>query len=176
MPGYRNEAQFRTLYHQLSSCGSITARRGGLSCFGEKTRSVHDDDDSNNNAVDAVGNGDNWVAVRYESALCAHKALCQHNNLVSVGGSTVIFGVMPLNDPVVAARLGVDVGGVSMPWEGGGGVAPLSAPGSCHAVSRQRKLRIEADILRDDGMTDNESTSDLDSLCGKVLAWFFMWD
>ena len=137
---------------------------------------MHDDDDSNNNAVDAVGNGDNWVAVRYESALCAHKALCQHNNLVSVGGSTVIFGVMPLNDPVVAARLGVDVGGVSMPWEGGGGVAQLSASGSCHAVSRQRKLRTEADILRDDGMTDNESTSYLDSLCGKVLAWFFMWD
>ena len=172
MPGYRNEAQFRTLYHQLSSCGSITARRGGLSCFGEKKRSVHDDDNGNNNAVDK---GDNWVAVRYESELCAHKALCQHTNLVSVGGSTVIVGVMPLNDPVVAARLGIDVGGASMPWEGGG-VAPLSASGSCHVVSRRRKLRTEADILRDDGMTDNESTSDLDSLCGKVLAWFFMWD
>jgi len=111
-----------------------------------------------------VDNGDNWVAVRYESALCAHKALCQHNNLVSVGGSTVIVGVMPLNDPGVAARFGVDVG-----------VPSLSAPGSCR-VSRHQKLRTEADILRDDGMMDNESKSDLDSLCGKFLAWFFMWD
>jgi hypothetical protein len=158
LAGYRNEAQFRALYQQLSSCGVITARRGGLSCFGEKR---------NDNAVD----GDNWVAVRYESVLCAHKALCQHANLVSVGGSMVILGVMPLNDPGVAAKLGIDVG-VSTPWEGG---MALSAAGSCN-VSRQHKLRTEADIMRDDGVMDNESKSELDSLCGKFLAWFFMWD
>ena len=111
------------------------------------------------------------MAVRYESALCAHKALCQHNNLVNVGGSTVIFGVMPLNDPGVAARLGIDVG-ISFPWEGG---VALSAAGSCR-VSREQKLRTEADIMRDDGVMDKESISDLDSLCGKFLAWFFMWD
>ena len=107
--------------------------------------------------------------MRYESALCAHKALCQHANLVSVGGNTVIVGVMPLNDPGVAAKLGIDVG------VGGGVVASSSAAGSCRA-SGQCELKTEADILlQDDGMADNV-VNDLDSLCGKVLAWFFMWD
>ncbi|KAL3780366.1 hypothetical protein ACHAW5_007124 [Stephanodiscus triporus] len=163
--GYRTEAHFRALYHHLSRCGVITARRGGLSCFGEETRSG-----------DVADDGDNWVAVRYESALCAHKALCQHAKLASVGGNTVIFGVMPLNDPVVAAKLGIDVGASSSSslsrGGGGGGVASSSA-----RASDRRELKTEADILllRDERMADGV-VNDLDGLCGKVLAWFFMWD
>lgn len=165
--GYRNEAHFRALYHRLESCGVINARRGGLACFGEiKT--------SNNDTSD---NGNNWVAVRYESALHAQKALCQHCNFVSLGGSTVVIGVMPLSESDAAAKLGINVSASSSPE-----IVRLSGS-SYNNYRDQRELRTEADIMLyadgqpgSDGVMDDEVKSSLDSLCGKVLAWFFMWD
>mmetsp|Transcript_16226 Transcript_16226/g.35068 ORF Transcript_16226/g.35068 Transcript_16226/m.35068 type:complete len:299 (+) Transcript_16226:148-1044(+) len=159
--GYRNEAHFRALYHRLESSGVITARRGGLSCFGE----------GKNNDTD---NGNNWVAVRYESALCAHKAVCQHGNFVSIGGSTMVIGVMHLSESDAAAKLGINVVNGSSLQEN------VTLSGSFN-IRNQRELRTEADIMlhegeQGDGIIDNEVKSTLDSLCGKVLAWFFMWD
>lgn len=157
--GYRNEAHFRSLYHRLESCGVITARRGGLSCFGEGTS--QDD------------NGSNWVAVRYESALCAHKALCQHGNFLSIGGSTMVIGVMPLSESDAAAKLGINVNNGSATQE----IVTLSGS---YSNRNECGLRTEADVMlyegEQGGIIDNEVKSGLDSLCGKVLAWFFMWD
>ncbi|KAL3826234.1 hypothetical protein ACHAXA_006262 [Cyclostephanos tholiformis] len=176
--GYRNVAQFRALYHQLSSCGVITARRGGLSCFGEGRRREYDDGGARE---DDRGDDDhsNWVAVRYESALHAHKALCQHGNIVNVGGGcrgAVIFGVMPLSEPGVASKLfGIQFAGASSSSRVGAGVAMVGGSSSSPSrIDGRRKLITEADVVRDYG--DDETKSDLDSLCGRVLAWFFMWD
>lgn len=161
--GYRSEAHFRALYQRLERCGVITARRGGLPCFGE-SKSNHDNAD----------NGSNWVAVRYESALCAQKALCQHGNFVSLGGSTMVMGVMPLSESDAAAKLGIN-------FDGSASREIVTLSGSYNR-RRQHELRSEADIMLHegerggDGTTDNEVASSLDSLCGKVLAWFFMWD
>jgi len=160
--GFRNESQFRVLYHRLESCGTITARRGGLSCFGEGTTTDNNDD-----------KGNNWVAVRYESQLCAQKALCQQRNFVTVGDSMVVIDVMSL-DSDSAAKLGINVNNSSSQSRE---VVTLSRSqnGNSHGLSS------EADILLDEGgrgggIIDDEGRSGLDSLCGKVLAWFFMWD
>lgn len=161
--GYRREADFRALYHRLERCGVITARRGGLPCFGE-SRSNGDNAD----------NGSNWVAVRYESALCAQKALCQHGSFVSLGGSTMVMGVMPLSESDAAAKLGIN-------FDGSASREVVTLSGSYNR-RRQHELRSEADIMLHegerggDGTTEYEVASSLDSLCGKVLAWFFMWD
>jgi hypothetical protein len=170
--GYRNEAHFRALYQRLEKCGTITARRGGLSCFG---------DDSNNDS------GDNWVAVRFESALCAQKALCQHGNFVSIGGSTMVMGVMALAESKdVAVQL---LGRRAV----GGGLLPSSSPsqegGGVRLISRSGwegrqvcELRAEKDILLIDDeerrgieTVDDELKSSIDNFCGKIMSWFFMW-
>lgn len=159
--GYRNEAHFRALYQRLESSGVITARRGGLSCFGE----------SKNNDTD---DGNNWVAVRYESALCAHKAVCQHGNVVSAGGSTMVIGVMHLSESDAAAKLGVNVAN-------GPSLQENVVLSGSYNIRNQRELRTEADIMlyegeQGNGIIDTEAKSSLDSMCGKILAWFFMWD
>lgn len=164
--GYRNESQFRELYCRLESCGIITARRGGLACFGEDRPAAESD------------NGDNWVAVRYESALYAQKALCQHKNFVSIGGGTMVMGVMPLSESDAAAKLGINVNGSSS----NEAVTLAGSYNNTNNGRRHRELRTEADIMMykdgqgGDGIIDNEVNSSLDSLCGKVLGWFFMWD
>ncbi|KAL9182532.1 hypothetical protein ACHAXT_013184 [Thalassiosira profunda] len=157
--GYRSEAHFRALYRRLEGCGTITARRGGLACFGEG---------------DAPDGGDNWVAVRYDSALCAQKALCQHGNFVSVGGSTMVIGTLSLSESEAAARLGINVGGSSQ--------ERVTLSRASYEPRNRRELRSDdEDVMlyedeRGDGTVGNEVKSGLDSLCGKVLAWFFMWD
>jgi len=163
--GYRNEAHFRALYSRLESCGTITARRGGLSCFGE---GKVDNDTS-------ADSGNNWVAVRYDSALCAQKALCQDRHFISVGGSTMVVGVMPLNESDAAVKLGINVHESSPRDEA------VRLPRSYNNNRNNGELKTEADIMlfggeQGDGISDNEVKSGLDSLCGKVLAWFFMWD
>ncbi len=170
--GYRNEAHFRALYQRLERCGTITARRGGLSCFG---------DDINSDS------GDNWVAIRYESALCAQKALCQHGNFVSIGGSTMVMGVMALAESkdVAVQLLGSStVGGGLVPSSSlsrdGGGVRLIGRSGR---EGRQvRELRTEEDILLIDyddrrgiETVDDELKSSIDNFCGKIMSWFFMW-
>lgn len=181
--GYRNVSQFRALYHQLSSCGVITARRGGLSRFGEERRHVVNEREGGDDDR-VVEDDNNWVAVRYESALHAHKALCQHGNIVNVGvRGTVIFGVMPMSAPGVSAKLlGIESSGSSSSSSraevGGAHTSAIGVLGSSSSStgggSNRRQLRSDADVVRD--YDEEETKYDLDSLCGKVLAWFFMWD
>lgn len=172
--GYRNKAQFRALYHQLSSYGTITARRGGMSScfFGESniittTTATLTDSDSNN-----------WVAVRYESVLCAHKARCQQTTILSVedGGGFVIVGIIPVVDPNMASKLGIHVvAGAESGGGGGGGVALASTPGRTRYTNHL--VLTETNILLDNSYRrDNEDVVRFDSLCGKILAWIFMWE
>ena len=116
------------------------------------------------------------MAVRYESALHAQKAICQNGNFVSIGGSTMVLGVMGMSSDA-AARLGINVGAPSP------GEEAVRLEGSYgNGYGTRRGLRTEADVLlhRDgngDGIIgDDEARSGLDSICGKVLGWFFMWD
>ena len=184
-PGYRNEAHFRALYQRLEKCGTITARRGGLSVFGEETTTTTN---NNNNTNDS---GDNWVAIQYESALFAQKALCQHGNFVSIGGSTMVMGVMAMTESMdVAAQLlllgsassvvGGD-GGLLLPsssssregggvrWIGGSGLDERQGEDSVPiGNAKQRGLETVDD--------DDELKSSIDNFCGKIMAWFFMWD
>ncbi|KAL3785876.1 hypothetical protein HJC23_008764 [Cyclotella cryptica] len=155
--GFRTEAQFRALIHRLESCGTITSSRGGLSTGRTKTGS---------------DNGSNWVAVRYSSALAAHKAMCQNGGFVSVGGSTMVIGVMSLSDSNAADKLGIDIYGTHS----------TSHDVVIRSVSRginEHPMTDDSDLLlgdREDGMdVSDRATSGLDSICGKVLAWFFMW-
>lgn len=89
----------------------------------------------------------------------------------------MIMGVMPLNESDAAAQLGINVS------TGKSDEQNLKLTGSYKSSSRNYpELRTEADIMMNGGdggdvmLVDNEVTSGLDSFCGKVLAWFFMWD
>jgi len=135
----------------------------------------------------------NWVAVRYECVLCAHKVRCQNNTILSVeygdgsggaganGQSMVIVGIMPVVDPNMALKLGIHVvaGGesllVSLFLEGGsGGVALVSTPGKTRDANHQ--VLTETNILLDEySRRGNEDVVIFDSVCGKILAWIFMW-
>ncbi len=163
--GFRTEDQFRALYNRLENCGKITSRCGGLSTLGERRKNNDND-------------GKNWVALRYESSLLAHKALCQNGAFLNVGGSTIIIGVLPLAGSDAIARLGINFSGATT-------LSPLeSFPKlrNSQFASDAQKLITESDIMLNDGEKegaadeDDAITSQLDSLCGKVLAWFFMLD
>lgn len=143
--GFRNEAHFRALLYRLESCGGITSRRGGLS----NVRKSGSSDD-----------GNNWVAIRFESPLAAQKALCQDGSFVSVGGSTMVIGVMALSDS--AAKLGININGTR-------------SNDATHSDTLAHELNREEDIMLCNG-GDDTVKSGLDSLCGKVLAWFFLWE
>jgi hypothetical protein len=152
--GFCTEAQFRALIHRLETCGTITSSRGGLSTGQNKT---------------GADNGNNWVAVRFKSALAAHKAMCQNGGFVSVGGSTMVIGVMSLSDSNAADKLGIDIYG--------------SHSTTHDVVIRSMSRSINEHLVMDDSellLGDREAGMDvsegpLDSVCGKVLAWFFMW-
>ena len=153
--GYRNEAHFRALYHRLESCGTITARRGGMSCFGE-------------DKSETVDSGNNWVAVKFESALHCAKALCQHGSFVGVGGSVMIMGVMPCESDA-AAKLGINVNKGSL-----GGKLTLARSYNKNYNRNDGEILAESDVMlieRERG----EVTSGLDRLVGNFLGWFFMW-
>ena len=171
--GFRTESQFRALLSRLESCGTITSRRGGLSFFGE-SRSVGDDD------------GRNWVALRYESSLAARKALCLNGAFLNVGGSTIIIGVTALVDSDAAVKLGFNISGSTT-----SSCDTAKIPKESQFFSRgdynrgtinSHALSTEADIMlhedeQEDTIHQNDSVkSGLDSLCAKVLAWFFIWD
>jgi len=152
--GFRTEAQFRALIHRLESCGTITSSRGGLSTGQNKT---------------GADNGSNWVAVRFNSALAAHKAMCQNGGFVSVGGSTMVIGVMSLSDSHAADKLGIDIYGSHS----------TTYDVAIRSVSRginEHEMMDDSELLLGDSEAGMDvSKGALDSVCGKVLAWFFMW-
>ena len=181
-PGYRNEAHFRALYQRLEKCGTITARRGGLSVFGEETTTTN----NNNNTNDS---GDNWVAIQYESALFAQKALCQHGNFVSIGGSTMVMGVMAMTESMdVAAQLLLLGSTSSVVGDGGlllpstmsssreGGVRLIGGSGLDERQGEDSVPIGNAEQRGLETVDDDELKSSIDSFCGKIMAWFFMWD
>ena len=99
---------------------------------------------------------------------------------MSIGGSTMVMGVMALTDSMdLAVQLlgsgsvgGSESGLLSTSRESGGGVRLIG------------QRRTEEDVLRigDDQQSgveetvDDEMKSSIDSFCGKIMAWFFMWD
>lgn len=177
--GFRSEHQYRALLRRLESCGTVTARRGGLLADPDGNddgrRSIHDN---------------SWVALRFENIISARKALCQHGVILDVGGGgTIVVGVMPLDDPSAARRLGIDMGGFfngafssqlverrSSPQDMGGNDA------SAHGLMREEEILLhgsEGGRLEDgsaDMYYDDSIESGLDSMCGKAMAWFFMWE
>jgi hypothetical protein len=169
--GYRNEAQFRILYHQLSACGNITSRIGGLSCFGES-----------NSITDVVNNTDNtinWVAVKYESPFHAHKALCLHASITNVHGSTVVMGVLSVADePSRAMQFGI-IGTNRTSSDDSTSTAMLSSTYKTTTMTKYNttryELKTESEILLNERMTKHNSNV-RSSMCGKILAWFFSWD
>jgi hypothetical protein len=178
--GYRNEAQFRILYHQLSACGNITSRRGGLSCFGESNYS----NNNNNSTGDDVVHGDNgdnttnWVAVKYESPYHAHKALCLHATITNVHGATVVMGVLSVADePSRAMQFGI-IGTTRISSDNSSTVM-LSSTYKTTTMTKYNnpryELKTESDVLLNDKMT-NHNSNVRSSMCGKILAWFFSWD
>ncbi len=182
-PGYRNEAHFRALYQRLEKCGTITARRGGLSVFGEETTTTTN---NNNNTNDS---GDNWVAIQYESALFAQKALCQHGNFVSIGGSTMVMGVMAMTESMdVAAQLlllgstsscSVGDGGLLLPASSSSREGGVRLIGGSGLDERQGEDSVPIGNAEQRGLEtvdDDELKSSIDNFCGKIMAWFFMWD
>ena len=185
-PGYRNEAHFRALYQRLEKCGTITARRGGLSLFGETTTTTTNNNNNNTNTNDS---GDNWVAIQYESALFAQKALCQHGNFVSIGGSTMVMGVMAMTESMdVAAQLlllgstssVVGDGGLLLPSSSssreGGGVRWIGGSGLDERQGEDSVPIGNAEQRGLETVDDDELKSSIDNFCGKIMAWFFMWD
>ena len=144
--GFRTQAHFNALLRRLESCGNITSSRG-----------------SNRDRSNA------WVAVRYSSALSAHKALCQNGSFVSVGGQTMVIGVLSFTDSDAAARLGIDIYGESDDL----GIHSLMNTGV-----HEQPIVDDSEVLLTNGEDDTEVEGDrssLDGVCGKVLAWFFNW-
>lgn len=152
--GFRTEAQFRALIHRLESCGTITSSRGGLSTGHNKA---------------GADNGSNWVALRFNSALAAQKAMCQNGGFVSVGGSTMVIGVMSLSDSNAADKLGIDIY-CSRSTTHDVVIRSVSRNINEHQVMDDSEL-----LLGDSDAAMDVSKGALDSVCGKVLAWFFMW-
>jgi hypothetical protein len=142
--GFRTEAQFQSLLRRLDSCGTITSSRGSRETL------------------------NNWIAVRYSSALAAHKALCQNGTIVSVAGTTMIVGVQSLVESDAEAKLGIDI------YSGSDDLGLYSLVG-CRV--REQPLVDDSEVLLTSGeeRLEEGERSKLDGLCGKVLAWFFAW-
>lgn len=92
----------------------------------------------------------------------------------------MVMGVMALTDSMeVAVQLlgsgsvgGSDSGLLSTSRESGGGVRLIG-----QRRTEEDALRISDDEQRGVEETmDDEMKSSIDSFCGKVMAWFFMWD
>jgi hypothetical protein len=97
------------------------------------------------------------------------------------GQSVVIVGILPVVDPNMALKLGKHVvtGGesllVSLFLEGGSGdVALVSTPGKTRDANCQ--VLTETNILLDEySRRGNEDVVRFESVCGKILAWIFIW-
>jgi hypothetical protein len=130
---------------KLGECGTITAKK----TWGD--------------------GGSNWVALRYSNTLSAHKAMCQNGNIISVGGSPMIVGVMSFNDLDAAAKLGIDIYSVNAE----------SQDLLLHSLGKGVKNPVvvdDSEVILGGGEEELDVVGgDISGLCGKVLAWFFGW-
>ena len=135
--GFRNNAQHAALVRRMESCGDVTARRGG--------------------------NPDNWIALRFESRLSAHKALCADGALIRAGGGQMVMGVAPLTG--LATELGLDLS-----------VGPEEAERERRKSLARRNDEISASREEDLLLLADQDRNQGKGICGRVLSWFFMWD
>lgn len=136
--GFRTQAQHAALVRRMESCGDVTARRGG-------------------------GTGDNWMALRFESRLSAHKALCADGALICAGGGQMVVGVAPLDG--LATDLGLDLS-----------VGPEEAERERRKSLARRHDELSASREEDLLLLADQDESQGKGICGRVLSWFFMWD
>ena len=120
----------------------------------------------------------------------SHKALCQHSAFLNVGGTAKVVGVMPLVDSDTVAKLGIHVNDSSLSSHdiiAKSKEPHLLSDGDIgrhykNGVRNSNEISTELDIMMYEGEQEGASNHDdavksgLDSLCGKILAWFFMWD
>ena len=180
--GYANSAQLDTILNRFGTYGTILAHHGGMSgSYGSDSAAA--DSAAAASASSSAANS-NWICLRYETALQAEKAICQHGTFLhggnpSAGGAggrnepLLIVGVMRM-DAGVARRLGLagPEGGVAPPRMSGG--RPLLTGGK-----PTKALLSEEDILLGgSGSGDGSGTlaaGRQGSVCDKVLGWIFMW-
>jgi hypothetical protein len=108
-----------------------------------------------------------WIALQYDSALSVHKARCQDGCMVNVGGSVMILGVIALEGDGMV-RLGLDG---SKDEDGGMTLLRKRMEGSGGSMSVREEEEV---LLVEDGDEETDRLG-MDSVCGKVLGWFFNW-
>jgi len=136
--GFRTQAQHAALVRRMEGCGDVTARRGG-------------------------GPPDNWIALRFESRLSAHKALCADGALICAGGGQMVVGVAPLSG--LATGLGLDLS-----------VGPEEAERERRKSLARRHDELSVSREEDLLLLVDQDESQGKGICGRVLSWFFMWD
>ena len=179
--GYANSAQLDTILNRFGTYGTILAHHGGMSgSYGSDSAAA--DSAAAASASSSAANS-NWICLRYETALQAEKAICQHGTFLhggnpSAGGAggrneaLLIVGVMRM-DAGVARRLGLagPEGGVAPPRMSGG--RPLITGKTTKALLSEEDI-----LLGGSGSGDGSGTlaaGRQGSVCDKVLGWIFMW-
>lgn len=123
--GFSTSSQCQVILSKFDKLGTVVAKFPSLvihdtSDQGNANANANASDNRNSYG-DASGNGRNWVCIKYESALQADKALCQHGSFMDMnyshivtrgGGGTgqqpMIVGVMKM-DEGIASRLGLNI-------------------------------------------------------------------
>lgn len=153
--GFVNNAQYRSLLARFESYGTVLSRHGG----------------------DGSGSGGtNWICLRYETALQAEKALCQHGTFLDGGagrsGEVSIVGVMRV-DATLARKLGL-----SGPMGGDSSVGSFGARNLCGGGNNDMVLE-EKDILIGEApsgrMMDSLAHRREIGVCGKIISFVFGW-
>mmetsp|Transcript_30251 Transcript_30251/g.64853 ORF Transcript_30251/g.64853 Transcript_30251/m.64853 type:complete len:293 (-) Transcript_30251:194-1072(-) len=150
--GFRSQHEFREVFRAMKNIGKINAQLGGFSA--------------------GAGMGENWAALQYESHIAAEKALARKQ--ITIPDTRILIGVIPLRK--VAAELGISLKNGSMP-----SLENISKLRAFNCLSKMHGLNSEDDVLliegeRDDAMDHDDVVTQMNTLCGKVLSWFFMWD
>ena len=111
--------------------------------------------------------GEHWIAVRYNSELEAHKAACKNGSIINVGGSNMVITIMSFADYDVASQLGIDIHATHSDELG-----ILSFSGVHEQILTDDS---EVLLVKNENDRSNGDRSRFESICGKFLAWFFMW-
>jgi len=173
--GYANSAQLNTVLNRFGSYGTILAHHGGIGGNGGGGTDTAAPSSSSANS--------NWICLRYETALQAEKAICQHGTFLNGGHPSagegiarneplIIVGVMRM-DAGVARRLGLagPEGGVAPPRNVG--IRPLTANKTTRALLSEEDI-----LLGGAGSADGSATlaaGRQGSVCDKVLGLILWW-